>query len=132
RHHFDELVGELLDPAQLEGVVWSDGALSSDELTLPVAELLRDGGPWGQAFPEPTFDGQFRILQQRLVGERHLKLMLEPLGGGPLLDGIAFNVDTALWPDASVREVELAYRLDINEYRGNRSVQLMIQHLWPR
>ncbi|ACR70478.2 single-stranded-DNA-specific exonuclease RecJ [Edwardsiella ictaluri] len=132
RHHFDTLVGEWLDPAQLEGVVWSDGALSSDELTLPVAELLRDGGPWGQGFPEPTFDGQFRILQQRLVGERHLKLMLEPLGGGPLLDGIAFNVDTTLWPDASVREVELAYRLDINEYRGNRSVQLMIQHLWPR
>ena len=66
------------------------------------------------------------------MGERHLKLMVEPVGGGPLLDGIAFNVDTTLWPDPSVREVELAFKLDINEYRGNRSVQLMIQHLWPR
>lgn len=132
RRHFATLVGEWLDPAQLEGVVWSDGALGGDELTLPVAEQLREAGPWGQAFPEPTFDGCFRILQQRLVGERHLKLMLEPLAGGPLLDGIAFNVDTTLWPDASVREVELAYRLDVNEYRGNRSVQLMIEHLWPR
>ncbi len=96
------------------------------------AELLREGGPWGQAFPEPTFDGKFRILQQRLVGEKHLKLMVEPLGGGPLLDGIAFNVDTTLWPDSSVREVELAYKLDVNEFRGNRNVQLLIQHLWPR
>lgn len=132
RQRFAELVGEWLDASQLEGVIWSDGELSMDELSLPTAELLRDAGPWGQAFPDPTFDGKFKILQQRLVGERHLKLMVEPVGGGPLLDGIAFNVDTTLWPDPSVREVELAFKLDINEYRGNRSVQLMIQHLWPR
>ncbi|MDK1706039.1 single-stranded-DNA-specific exonuclease RecJ [Serratia rubidaea] len=132
RQRFGELVGEWLDPAMLEGVIWSDGELAMQELTLETAELLREGGPWGQAFPEPTFDGKFRILQQRLVGEKHLKLMVEPLGGGPLLDGIAFNVDTTLWPDSSVREVELAYKLDVNEFRGNRSVQLLIQHLWPR
>ncbi|MEB6338198.1 single-stranded-DNA-specific exonuclease RecJ [Serratia rhizosphaerae] len=131
RQRFGELVGEWLDPAMLEGVIWSDGELAMQELTLDTAELLREGGPWGQAFPEPTFDGKFRILQQRLVGEKHLKLMVEPLGGGPLLDGIAFNVDTTLWPDSSVREVELAYKLDVNEFRGNRSVQLLIQHLWP-
>ncbi|CAI2489584.1 Single-stranded-DNA-specific exonuclease recJ [Serratia ficaria] len=132
RQRFGELVGEWLDPAMLEGVIWSDGELAMQELSLTTAELLREGGPWGQAFPEPTFDGRFRILQQRLVGEKHLKLMVEPLGGGPLLDGIAFNVDTALWPDSSVREVELAYKLDVNEFRGNRNVQLLIQHLWPR
>ncbi|MBU3894465.1 single-stranded-DNA-specific exonuclease RecJ [Serratia rhizosphaerae] len=131
RQRFGELVGEWLDPTMLEGVIWSDGELAMQELTLETAELLREGGPWGQAFPEPTFDGKFRILQQRLVGEKHLKLMVEPLGGGPLLDGIAFNVDTTLWPDSSVREVELAYKLDVNEFRGNRSVQLLIQHLWP-
>ncbi|WP_279024111.1 single-stranded-DNA-specific exonuclease RecJ [Gibbsiella quercinecans] len=131
RQRFGELVGEWLDPALLEGVVWSDGELGQQELTLEMAELLRSGGPWGQAFPEPTFDGRFRILQQRLVGEKHLKLMVEPLGGGPLLDGIAFNIDTSQWPDNSVREVELAYRLDVNEFRGNRNVQLLIQHLWP-
>ncbi|MBH3205958.1 single-stranded-DNA-specific exonuclease RecJ [Serratia marcescens] len=132
RQRFGELVGEWLDPAMLEGVIWSDGELAMQELSLTTAELLREGGPWGQAFPEPTFDGKFRILQQRLVGEKHLKLMVEPLGGGPLLDGIAFNVDTTLWPDSSVREVELAYKLDVNEFRGNRNVQLLIQHLWPR
>ena len=86
----------------------------------------------GPGVPGTDFDGKFRILQQRLVGEKHLKLMVEPLGGGPLLDGIAFNVDTTLWPDSSVREVELAYKLDVNEFRGNRNVQLLIQHLWPR
>ncbi len=112
-------------------MVWSDGELSGAELNLPTAELLRDGGPWGQSFPEPLFDGKFRVLQQRLVGEKHLKLMVEPLSGGPLLDGIAFNIDNRVWPDNSVRTVEIAYKLDVNEYRGNRNVQLLIQHLWP-
>ncbi|MEC5319411.1 single-stranded-DNA-specific exonuclease RecJ [Brenneria populi subsp. brevivirga] len=131
RLRFGELVGEWLDASQLEGVIWSDGELALPELCLSTAEMLRDAGPWGQAFPEPTFDGRFRLLQQKLVGERHLKVMVEPVNGGPLLDGIAFNVDTRLWPDGSVREAELAYKLDVNEYRGKRSVQLLIQHLWP-
>ncbi|QQN34754.1 single-stranded-DNA-specific exonuclease RecJ [Rahnella aceris] len=132
RDRFAALVGEWLDPSHLEGVVWSDGELSARELTIDTAEMLRDGGPWGQAFPEPTFDGRFRILQQKLLKERHLKLMIEPVGGGPLLDGIAFNIDLTFWPDSSIREVQLAYRLDINEFRGNRSVQLIIEHLWPK
>ena len=112
-------------------MIWSDGELSGNDMTLPVAEMLREGGPWGQTFPEPVFDGKFRILQQRLVGERHLKLMLEPVDGGPLLDGIAFNIDTRLWPDNSIRQAEVAYKLDINEFRGQRNVQLLIEHLWP-
>ncbi len=131
RQRFGALVGEWLDPALLQGEIWSDGPLSAQEMTLDVAEMLRDAGPWGQMFPEPLFDGKFRILQQRLVGERHLKVMVEPLGGGPLLDGIAFNIDTSRWPDPGVREVELAYKLDVNEFRGNRSVQLLIENLWP-
>jgi len=131
REHFAALVDEWLDGEALQGVIWSDGALHAQEFTLHTAEMLREAGPWGQAFPEPVFDGQFKLLQQKLVGERHLKVMVEPLGGGPLLDGIAFNVDTTLWPDSSVRQVQLAYKLDINEYRGNRSVQLIIDHLWP-
>lgn len=131
RQRFGDLVGEWLDPALLEGEIWSDGSLSPQEMTLEIAELLRDAGPWGQMFPEPLFDGKFRLLQQRLVGERHLKVMVEPLDGGPLIDGIAFNVDTTCWPDNGVREVELAFKLDVNEFRGNRSVQLLIDHIWP-
>nr|WP_261822058.1 single-stranded-DNA-specific exonuclease RecJ [Pragia fontium] len=129
---FAELIGEWLEPSALEGVIWSDGELENAMLTLETAEQLRDGGPWGQAFPEPVFDGEFKILQQRLVGERHLKVTVEPVGGGALLDGIAFNIDTTQWPDASIKQATIAYKLDINEFRGNRSVQLMIQHLWAK
>ncbi len=131
QQRFGDLVTEWLDPALLQGEVVSDGPLSPAEMTLEVAEMLRDAGPWGQMFPEPLFDGRFRLLQQRIVGERHLKVMVEPVGGGPLLDGIAFNVDTTIWPDNGVREVSLAYKLDVNEFRGNRSVQLIIDDIWP-
>ncbi len=131
QRYFGELVTEWLDPALLQGEILSDGELSPQEMTIEMAQMLREAGPWGQMFPEPLFDGRFRLLQQRLVGERHLKVMVEPVGGGPLLDGIAFNVDTAIWPDNGVREVTLAYGLDINEYRGNRSLQLIIENLWP-
>lgn len=131
QQRFGDLVTEWLDPALLQGEILSDGPLSAQEMTLEVAEMLREAGPWGQMFPEPMFDGEFRLLQQRLVGERHLKVMLEPVGGGPLLDGIAFNVDTAIWPDNGVRQVKIAYKLDVNEFRGNRSVQLIIENLWP-
>ncbi|EAB2879496.1 single-stranded-DNA-specific exonuclease RecJ [Salmonella enterica] len=131
QQRFGELVTEWLDPALLQGEVISDGPLSVAEMSMEVAQLLRDAGPWGQMFPEPLFDGRFRLLQQRLVGERHLKVMVEPVGGGPLLDGIAFNIDTTCWPDNGVREVELAYKLDINEFRGNRSLQIIIDDIWP-
>lgn len=131
QQRFGELVTEWLDPALLQGEVISDGPLSAAEMSMEVAQLLRDAGPWGQMFPEPLFDGRFRLLQQRLVGERHLKVMVEPVGGGPLLDGIAFYIDTTCWPDNGVREVELAYKLDINEFRGNRSLQIIIDDIWP-
>ncbi|HCJ1272903.1 TPA: single-stranded-DNA-specific exonuclease RecJ [Salmonella enterica] len=131
QQRFGELVTEWLDPALLQGEVISDGPLSAAEMSMEVAQLLRDAGPWGQMFPEPLFDGRFRLLQQRLVGERHLKVTVEPVGGGPLLDGIAFNIDTTCWPDNGVREVELAYKLDINEFRGNRSLQIIIDDIWP-
>nr|WP_318383931.1 single-stranded-DNA-specific exonuclease RecJ [uncultured Enterobacter sp.] len=131
QQRFGALVTEWLDPALLQGEILSDGPLDGAEMTLGVAEMLRDAGPWGQMFPEPLFDGHFRLLQQRIVGERHLKVMVEPVAGGPLLDGIAFNVDTSVWPDNGVREVNIAYKLDVNEFRGNRSVQLIIDDIWP-
>ncbi|WP_339058128.1 single-stranded-DNA-specific exonuclease RecJ [Candidatus Regiella endosymbiont of Tuberolachnus salignus] len=131
RQRFADLVAGCLDASQLEGVIWSDGELSIDELSQETAELLREAGPWGQAFPEPIFDGQFRILQQRLVGEQHLKLILQSVLGGPLLDGIAFNIDTKLWPNSATVAANLAYKLDINEFKGRRKLQLLVQQLWP-
>ncbi|EMX6285873.1 MULTISPECIES: single-stranded-DNA-specific exonuclease RecJ [Providencia] len=131
KHHFELLMGELVQPEQLAGVIWSDGELSRHEFCLETAELIRESGPWGQAFPEPIFDGEFQLLQQRLVGERHLKLMLEPVNGGPMLDAIMFNIDVRRWPDNSIKKAKIAFKLDVNEYRGQRNVQLMIEHIWP-
>ncbi|MGY0616693.1 single-stranded-DNA-specific exonuclease RecJ [Vibrio sp. FJH11] len=130
---FDHVVKKELDDAALKGVILSDGELKPEEFSMHVAELLRSGGPFGQAFPEPVFDGEFKVLHQKLVGEKHLKLMLEPLYKGHptnvMIDGIAFNVDLRRWPDASVKTVRLAYKLDVNEFRGNQSLQLMIDHI---
>lgn len=126
---FDAAVRNVLDEDALQGVLLSDGELQPNELTLETAETLRAGGPWGQQFPEPTFDGTFRLLHQKLVAGKHLKMMVEPLAGGSVIDAIAFNVDLKRWPDASVQQIELVYRLDVNEFRGNRSVQLMVEHL---
>ena len=130
---FDEVVKKELDEAALKGVIMSDGELKPEEFSMHVAEQLRSGGPFGQAFPEPIFDGEFKVLHQKLVGEKHLKLMLEPIYKGHptnvMIDGIAFNVDLRRWPDASVKTVRLAYKLDVNEFRGNQSLQLMIDHI---
>ena len=130
---FDEAVKQDLDEAALKGVILSDGELIPENFSLYTAEALRSGGPWGQGFPEPIFDGEFKVLHQKLVGEKHLKLMLEPLFRGQptnlMLDGIAFNIDLRRWPDASTKTVRLAYKLDINEFRGNQSLQLLIDHI---
>ncbi|MBT0730316.1 single-stranded-DNA-specific exonuclease RecJ [Rosenbergiella nectarea] len=132
RDYFAQLVTEWLDSDALQGVIWSDGELGAQHLNVETAEMLRNAGPWGQSFPEPMFDGEFKLLQQRLVGQKHLKLLLEPVNGGPLIDGIAFNVDLRQWPDPSIQRATLAYKLDVNEYRGQRSAQLLVEHLWPK
>lgn len=131
RQIFNQTVSELLAEDQLQGTIWTDGELNANLLNLATAETLRQGGPWGQAFPEPLFDGEFKILQQRLVGEKHLKMMVEPKLGGPLLDAIAFNVDTRYYPDLSVKTARFVYKLDINEFRGNRDVQLLVDYIEP-
>lgn len=128
RSAFEAVIAELVTPEILTGELLTDGALLDEELSLEMAELIRAAGPWGQAFPEPLFDGEFVLVQQRLVGEKHLKMMLTT-ESGLAIDAIAFGVDVRRWPDASVRRVRLVYRLDINEWRGNRSLQLLVEHL---
>ncbi len=113
-------------------MVHSDGELPPTWLNLDNAELLRAAGPWGQHFPEPRFHGVFTIQQQRLVGERHLKLVLSPLqDAAQLIDAIAFNIDSSVWPDPGISQVELVYRLDSNLWRDRLSLQLMVEHLRP-
>ncbi len=127
---FNLLAREWLDEADLEAQVLTDGALESSYFTLDIARLLRDAGPWGQQFPEPQFEGVFQVLQQRLVGEKHLKLSLAADQNSSPLDAIAFFVDLEHWPN-STSQVRVVYRLDINEYRGEKSLQLIIEHLEP-
>ena len=120
----------VLSPELLQATIVSDGELSAEELTLGCAADLAAAGPWGQAFPEPTFHGRFKLQQQRRLGENHLKMVLSPLGNdGFLVDAIAFGVSEADWPASSATEIELAYRLNINDFRGARTLQLMVEHL---
>lgn len=125
-------VAEVARHAQdvmLQAVVESDGELAPEDFTLDTASALRSAGPWGQHFPEPVFDGVFTIINQRLVGEKHLKLVLSHPDSAQLLDVIAFNVDLEQWPNPALARVQLAYRLDVNEFRGRRSVQLVAEYL---
>ena len=133
------------DPDALTGIVHSDGELEGGELSLDTARILRGGGPWGQGFPEPVFDGEFGITAARVVGGKHLKLQLEPLaagrpapgsaaGGARGIDAIAFGYIGGATEDSQVRagcRLRVAYRLEINEYRGAESAQLNCQHLKP-
>ena len=129
---FDAQVRRQLSADDLTGRLLCDGQLGGAEFDLDLAKALRHAGPWGQHFPEPLFNGVFEIIQQRLVGEKHLKLVLKTQCGTRTLDAIAFNIDRELWPNPNVRWVELAYKLDVNVFRERESVQLMISHLAAR
>lgn len=128
---FDQAVRELLKLEQLTGEFVTDGDLSAADMNLTVASELRNAGPWGQEFPEPLFDGHFKVIQQRIVGEKHLKLVLETECGQTMLDAIAFNIDLKTWPDATIEHAQVVYKLDVNEFRGNQTVQLMVEQIEP-
>lgn len=128
RQAFDAEVGRHLSEDDLQGKILSDGELGAEELTLPLAELLRNAGPWGQGFPEPLFDGCFEVLSQRVVGEKHLKMALRVPGQTRAVDAIAFNsVHEARIP--AYARIRAVYKLDVNEYQGSRSLQLIIEYL---
>lgn len=127
---FDAEVANWLARAGSPDVIETDGELPDSDLALATAEALRAGGPWGAGFPEPLFDGEFAIRQARVVGERHLKLQVQAPEGRGVFDAIAFNQinpqDRRPLPEGRMR---LVYRLDVNEYQGERRLQLVIEHL---
>ncbi|WP_223447891.1 MULTISPECIES: single-stranded-DNA-specific exonuclease RecJ [Pseudomonas] len=129
---FDTEVRRQMREEDLTGRLLSDGTLAVEEFHLELARALRHAGPWGQHFPEPLFHGVFQLVEQRVVGERHLKVVLKSECGSVKLDGIAFGIDRDIWPNPTIKWVELAYKLDLNEFRGNETVQLMIAHIEPR
>ena len=128
---FDAEVRRQLTADDLTGRIYSDGSLGPDEFDMQLAQQLRYAGPWGQRFPEPLFHGDFKVISQRLVGEKHLKLVLQSSKNAPAVDAIAFNVDLDTWPNPNILDAQVAYTLDINEFRGNESLQLIVSNIMP-
>lgn len=127
---FDEEVRNNLPVENLQASILSDGELSAEEINLDNAYSLKNAGPWGQHFTEPTFDGEFVVIQHRILGEKHLKLTLAVEGAAQQwVDAIAFNIDPAPWLNAKPQRVRVAYRLDVNEFRGNTNVQLLAEYV---
>ena len=124
---FNAIVKEALTESDLESVLLTDGELSSEDRTLENIALLERSGPWGQAFPEPSFDGVFNVLQQRVLKEKHLKLVLSDEFGTQFVDAIQFN--SGWCHETLPSKVRIVYRPNINEFRGKRSVQFFIDYL---
>jgi single-stranded-DNA-specific exonuclease len=125
---FEEVLSKELDRESLLQTTWVDGELSPDCFSLAFASELREAGPWGQHFPEPLFQGEFAVINSRVIGEKHLKLTLQVPEEGPLIDAIAFNVDERILHRKLVH-IALAYRLDVNEFRGNVNPQLVVEQV---
>jgi len=125
---FDQAVEQRLGGIAPTRVITVDGELDEVDFNLDFARLLQQAGPWGQGFPEPLFEGKFRVLQVRVLQDKHLKLVLQGVEGGRSVDAIAFNVEQPQqW--VGCHQLHCAYRLDINVYQNRTSLQLMIQHL---
>ena len=122
-----EQMARLYPRADFSGAIVTDGQLPGDAINLSFARSLRDAGPWGSAFPEPLWSGDFSIVEQRTVGENHLKLRVRPAGGGGIVDAIAFNQAGPAYRG----NVQLAFRLDVNEYRGIENPQLVVEQIAP-
>jgi len=127
---FTAQVNELLSESDLQNIIYTDGEMAIDDLTIESAELLQQHGPWGQAFPEPLFHGEFDVYSAHVVGEKHIKLVLKHANKKYMVDAIAFNVAEDIL-DNQPEKILAAYRLSVNEFRGSRTVQLILEHLEP-
>jgi single-stranded-DNA-specific exonuclease len=125
---FNDAVKKRLNNQQPENIYLVDGEIPDDELNMDLALVLKHGGPWGQQFPEPSFIGSFKVRKARIVGQKHIKWELETITTNRRLDAIYFNPDQ---PEEllGLSTVSIAYQLDINEYMGRSTVQLMVRHL---
>ncbi len=116
------------DDALFQAVLLTDGELSADDFSLQTAQAIAQAGPWGQGFPSPVFEGQFEVLEYRWLQEQHLRLKLKN-PHSPALEAIAFKMADQISQDQPIKRVHLAYQLDINEFRGQKRLQLMVQQL---
>ena len=129
---FDAEVARCSTGAIAADAVETDGELAVAEIALATAEALRAGGPWGQAFPEPSFDGLFSVRSARVIGDRHVKMWVEVPRSGRSFDAIAFNhLEDGAPFEPPAAPLQLVYRLEVNEYQGERRLQLLVDHLLP-
>ena len=122
---FEEVARQLLQPADLDQVIETDGALDQAQLSLELAEAI-EAQVWGQGFAAPLFCNEFDVLEQRVVGGRHSRLRLRPAEGGGIVEAIRFGEDAPL-----PSPLRIVYRLQVNEFNGTRSPQLVIERWSP-
>ncbi|MGB5722633.1 MAG: single-stranded-DNA-specific exonuclease RecJ [Woeseiaceae bacterium] len=123
----EQQMDRLYPNADFSGAILSDGSLPGSAFNLSFARSLRDAGPWGSGFPEPLWSGDFAVVEQRTVGENHLKLRVRPADGGSVIDAIAFNQAGPAYRGI----VQLAFKLDVNEFRGVENPQLVVEQIAP-
>lgn len=125
---FDEMVEKRLKALDLQQKIYTDGELDENDYTVEFADVLQQAGPWGQCFPEPVFQGIFDVVQVRILKQKHLKLVLRPIEGQLLIDAVAFFIDHPEdW--LGVRQINTAYKLDVNEYKGQRNLQFILHYV---
>lgn len=122
-------VERRLDGSQPQGILLSDGAVDTQDWRLETALVLRQGGPWGQGFPEPVFDDTLQILERRVLGERHLRLRVRPIGTELNLEAIAFDQAAQAAAMADSEWLHLAFSIDVNHFQDAQRLQLRVEQL---
>ena len=130
---FAKVVASRAGEDGLTPVIYTDGELQAEDFNLLLAHELENAGPWGQAFPEPCFSGDFILVNQRIVGQKHLKLVLAlPSSPQKIIDAIYFNCDLAQWPNQDCANIFAVFKLQVNEFNGRQNIQLMVDYLDAR
>lgn len=128
---FNDVLEKHVTHNMLEKIIETDGELTHEDFTLRFAEILQEHGPWGQQFPEPVFDGRFHVIDENILAGKYLKFTLSPENKDQLIEAVAFNVDIEQWPMNRCEIAHVVYKLDINEFRERRKVQLIIEQIEP-
>ena len=130
-HAWNTILAKHIDHRFLEKVIYTDGELGDDDLTLRFAEIVEEFGPWGQQFPEPLFDGRFLIVDEKVLAGKYIKFSLMPEHSDKVLDAVTFSIDLDTWPFQKCELAHVVYRLDINQFRERRKLQLIIEQIEP-
>ena len=124
--HASAHIKKLYPTIDFTGAIYVDGQIPYQKLTIEFARMIESYGPWGAGFDEPIFHGKFHLLEQRVVGNNHLKMRVKSIGSEVSIDAIAFNQVSIVARDA----VELIYKLQVNEFRGKASAQLLVENIF--